>query len=128
MDQWIILPCGYPPAILIHKLLFSTLGIFKGDVKHLAEVLAQVMGSRALDRPAGGRDVGLDGGGVVAAGKLLFLRLSSPHHRNRHHLLVNASVQVQNSHHLQSDRNSMYAAGSMVTIWYLYHYQYVEFD
>ena len=42
-------PGGEAPTVLEHKLLLPSLGILKSDVKHLAEVLSQVMGCGALN-------------------------------------------------------------------------------
>ena len=44
-------PRGEAPAVLEHKLLLPRLGILKGDVEHLAEVLSQVMGRCTLNGP-----------------------------------------------------------------------------
>ncbi len=89
------MPSGEAPAVLEHVLLLTRLGILKGDVKHFAEVLAEMMGGGALNGPAGGGDVRLYRGGVVAARKFLLLCLAAPNDGNGEQLLVYTSVQIQ---------------------------------
>ncbi len=40
---------GEAPAVLEHVLLLPSLRVLEGDVEHLAEVLAEVVGGGALD-------------------------------------------------------------------------------
>ena len=68
-------PGGEAPAVLVDELLLATLRVLVGDVKHLAEVLPQVVTGGSLDRPAGRADVSLHCGRVVTTSKLLLLSL-----------------------------------------------------
>ncbi len=55
---------------------------------------------QCLDGAACRRDVGLDGGGVVAASELLLLRLAAPDDGDGEQLLVHTPVQVKDLQHL----------------------------
>ena len=99
---WAGVPGCDAPAVLEHILFLSRLGILKGDVEHLAKVLAEVVWGGALDGPPGGGDVGLHRGGVVAAGKLLLLSLAAPDDGDGQQLLVDPPVQVQDLQHLHT--------------------------
>lgn len=119
-------PSGDSPRVLVRQLLLAgSLRVLKHNLKHLGEVLAQMVGCgtlsrnsefsdtglageytenppilRYLDGSAAGRDERLHGGGVIASGKLLLLRLPALHHGDGHQLLVHPRVQIQDLKHL----------------------------
>ena len=64
------------PRVLVDISLFvftrtSLVGVFNGNVKHLGEVLTEVVGRSSLDTTTGCRDESLDSGGVVSSGEFL---------------------------------------------------------
>src|SRR5690606_26357829 len=84
------------PRVLPYvDVLALGVGVLDLDVEHLAKVLAEAVGRRALNASPVGGDVALDRGGVKAASELLILSLSAPDDGNREKLLVNAGVELE---------------------------------
>lgn len=75
------------------------LGVLNLDVEHLGEVLAETVGSTALNGTAGGRDEALDGGGVETTGEFLLFRLDTGDDGNSKKILVHPAVEVENVAH-----------------------------
>ena len=92
---------GQTPRVLPDVDVLALLGgILDGDVEHLGEVLAQAVRGGTLDTTAVGRNVALDGGGVVTTGELLGLGLATTDDGDGEELLVDASVELENLENL----------------------------
>lgn len=81
--------CRNSPRVLVNKLLFLRLRILEHDVKHLREVLSEVVGRGALYGAAARRHKRLHRRRVISSGKLLLLRLLTPNYGDSEVLLVN---------------------------------------
>lgn len=67
-----------------------------GNVKHLREILTQVVGSGGLDTSAGGRDETLYSGGVITTRKLFLLRLFTGDNWHSEDIFIDLSVELEN--------------------------------
>lgn len=72
------------------------LGVLDRDVKHVGEVLAETVGSTALDSTARGGDEAFDGGRVQTARETLLFRLDTLDDGKREQVIVDLLIQIQN--------------------------------
>lgn len=88
------------PWVLIHVLLLLRVRVLNHNLKHLGEVLTQMMRGAPLNGTATGADVGLHCCGEDSTSKLLFLRLATSHDRNSQQVLIDLGIQLQDGMHL----------------------------
>ena len=92
---------GQTPRVLPDMDVLALLGgVLDSDVEHLGEVLAQAVRSGALDTATVGRNVALDGGGVVTTGELLGLGLAAANDGDGEELLVDTGVELEDLENL----------------------------
>ena len=97
-------PGGDGPRVLVGEASVPCVGVFEGQVEHLREVLAEVVGGGRLDAATCGRDVRLHRGGEISTGELLLLRLAALDDWHGHVLLIDLFVKVDDCIHLLGDR------------------------
>lgn len=88
---------GETPRVLVR--VQSTLRLvwrLDGNVKHLGEVLSQVVGSSGLDTSARGGDETFHSGGVITTGKLFLLGLFTGDDGHSEDIFVDLSVELEN--------------------------------
>lgn len=93
-------PGGDGPWILVGVTSLPCLGILKWEVKHLWEVLTQMMRGGSLNPTTSGWDVGLYCGGEICPSECLLPCLATFHYRNSHVFLVDFFIQIDNLVHL----------------------------
>lgn len=88
---------GKTPRVLVR--IQSTLRLvwrLDGNVKHLGEVLTQMVRSGSLDTSAGGRDETLYSGGVITTGELFLFRLFTGDDGHSEDIFIDLSVEIEN--------------------------------